>query len=132
MQKVIIFLSVAVIVGCAPGEISRLMGVGTNRFKTHGSIYERDFQGNYSGLYEEVVEFFRNIEASPYRGTEKSRFVVARGFKKAFTNCADATEVAVFFEEIDESTVNIKVSSFNSRLSRFVSSELFYSLEQNL
>ncbi len=117
--------------GCSPYEIARLTGIGVKPFRTKGKIYSQDFNKTIIDCYHQVEGFIEKLEAISYRGSPSKGFLVSFGYNKALPSVSHSTEVAIFFNWLDENKTKIEVSSLNYDLSKFVSEKIFQELAKN-
>ena len=116
--------------GCSPFEFGRLLGTGTKVFKTRGKIYNKTFDKDFFSFYRKITQELKEMGVSSYRGSQKENFLVVNQFNKAFAQCDNATEVAIFFTELDMLKTKVEVSSLNYSLAEFVASKLFSNSER--
>jgi len=128
-MKRIILVFLLFSLGCSPLEVSRLLGVGTGRFRKHGKIYSKVFDMDFFSCYAKITQGVKGMEASFYRGGRKEGFLVTIGFNKVFPQCSESTEVAIFFTEIESLKTRVEVASFNYSLAEFAASKIFNCLE---
>ena len=125
-KTLILFLISIFMIACTPAESGRLLGFGTQRFLNEGKINKGNFALTIDESYDLVVEAIYDLGGKHYRGSRKAKMIIALGFDKAFPKkCIDTTEVAVFFNSLDNETTELKVSSLNFTLSDLISEELF-------
>ncbi|MFO8053487.1 MAG: hypothetical protein R6U54_05985 [Candidatus Omnitrophota bacterium] len=129
--KYVIFsiLLLSSFLGCSPYETARLTGLGIKPFKTKGDIYSQTFEKDLTTCYKEAEKIIENFEALLYRGSLKEGFIVSLGYNQIFPSASYATEVALFFNKIDENKTKIQISSLNHNLSEFISEKIFQELE---
>tara|TARA_B100000315_G_C14584475_1_gene592180 strand:+ start:3356 stop:3808 length:453 start_codon:yes stop_codon:yes gene_type:complete len=127
MRKVIIsILLLMLFTGCAPREILRVVGIGTEPFKSKGKVSSQIIEKDFFTSYNETLRIIKKMEADAYRGSPKKGFIVARSFISSFGDrCSDATEVAVFFTESEKNKTEVAVSSLNFSLADFVAKHIF-------
>ncbi len=124
-MKRIIFVFLLFSLGCSPFELTRLLGAGTKVFKNQGKVYSKTFDKDFFSCYRQITQGLKEMSVFPYRGSQKQGFLVANCFNKAFAQCDSATEVAIFFTELDKLKTKVEVSSLNYSLAEFVASKLF-------
>lgn len=133
MKKVVILIFLSLIIGCAPLETVRLFDIGVTRFKTQGKIEKKIYEKDLLWAYQQTEEIIKSFKARPYRGTLKKRFIIADNFKDVFVNrCLDTTQVAVFFQQLNDTQVEITVSSLNFNLSVFIAEKIFSELDKRV
>ena len=128
-MKKIFFIFLLCFMGCSPLEFSRLIGVGTERFREAGKIYTKDFNLDLASCYRRICLELRDMEASFYRGSQEEGFVVVTNFGKVLPQCSSSTEIAIFFTELGSYKVRVEVISLNYAVAEAVSLKIFDCLE---
>ena len=128
--KRIIVVFLLFFLGCSPLEISRLLGAGTRPFKEQGKVYAKIFDSDFFSCYEQITRDLKEMQTSFYRGSREQSFIVVTHFNGVFAQCSEATEVAIFFTEVDKVKTKVEVTSLNYSLAEFVASKLFDDLEK--
>lgn len=129
MKLFIIILSVCLI-GCAPTEVARLLGMGTERFRTAGKLYVKEIAKDYDSCYMETMFVLGNkMGGNFYRGRQQQNFVIFTNLGGGFPQATSSTELIVFFTVIAPDKTLVEVSSLNFSLSAHVAGKLFDWLE---
>lgn len=126
----VIFLSLS-FSGCFPHETARLMGVGVKPFKVKGKVYSQNFEEDIFDCYYQIKEIIKGSEAIIYRGSPNKGFIISFGYTDIFPSASHSTEVAVFFNWLDENKTEIEVSSLNHNLAKFISEKIFKKLNDS-
>jgi hypothetical protein len=116
--------------GCFPYETARLAGIGIKPFKTKGKIYSQNFEKDITKCYRQVEDIIKELGANLYRGSSRKRFIVSFGYSEVFPSANHSTEVAIFFNWLDENKTEVEVSSLNHKLSDFISKKIFQKLTE--
>ncbi len=106
------------------------MGIGVKPFKQRGSSYAESFSRNFADCYLKTADIFESMGATVYRGNQKKKFMIVIAFSGEFPQCSDATEVAVFFKEINRQKTIVEVISLNYALAEFAAARLFAGLKE--
>ncbi|MCF7871152.1 MAG: hypothetical protein K9L95_03295 [Candidatus Omnitrophica bacterium] len=125
----VIFLSLS-FSGCFPYETARLAGIGVRPFKTKGKIYSQNFEKDIADCYHKVEKIIKGLEAIPYRGSLNKGFIISFGYTNVFPSANHSTEVAVFFNWLNENKTKVEVSSLNYNLAKFISEKIFQKLAE--
>lgn len=108
------------------------------------AIFGSDVQG-LRAIKEAHVQVFDKDPASCYGLTAKALakwnavmfqyvkndYIVAMELESVFKNCINTTEVGIFFTQTAPNKTEVKVTSLNYNLSRFVSRNLFNYIEKD-
>jgi len=126
-KPVLIFL--LFLIGCSPFEFARLLGTGTKIFREKGKVYSKAFNKDFFSSYDEVINILRELGTHFYRGERRKGFIVVTHFNESYRFCTEATEVAVFFKEVEKTKTLIEVVSLNYSLAEYASEQIFNGLE---
>ncbi|MFH1505250.1 MAG: hypothetical protein ABIH08_07720 [Candidatus Omnitrophota bacterium] len=116
-------------IGCSPLEFCRLLGTGTKVFREKGKIYSKNFDKDFSFSYDEVVKILRELGTNYSRGKKEKGFIIVTNFDDSYRFCTEATEIAVFFKEIEENKTQIEVACLNPSLAEYASTQIFNALD---
>lgn len=131
MKYIIFFIFVlSSFLGCFPYETARLAGIGVKPFKTKGKIYSQNFEKDIIKCYHQVEGIIKELGANLYRGSSRKSFIVSFGYSEVFPSANHSTEVAIFFNWLDENKTEVEVSSLNHKLSDFISKKIFQKLAE--
>ncbi|MCF7893631.1 MAG: hypothetical protein K9L84_01015 [Candidatus Omnitrophica bacterium] len=131
MKYIIFFIFIfSSFLGCSPIETARLTGIGIKPFKTKGKIYSQNFKKDIIKCYHQTKGIIEELGAILYRGSSKESFIVSFGYSKIFPSASHSTEVAIFFNWLDKDKTEVKVSSLNYNLAKFISEKIFEKLNQ--
>ncbi len=128
MRK-IFFLFLIFALGCSPLELSRLFGAGIKPFREKGKVYSKVFDKDLPACYKKVNSQLKEIGTNFYRGSQEEGFIVVYDFTSVFAQCAESTEVAIFFNRLDERRTQVEVASLNYLLAEFAAAVIFDHLE---
>jgi len=128
-MKRLIFIFLLFSLGCSPLELSRLFGAGTRRFREQGKVYSKTFGKDFFSCYSQITQKLNKMEVSFYRGGREEGFLVIIGFNGIFPQCAESTEVAIFFTELESRKTRVEVASLNYSLAEFAASKIFNCFE---
>lgn len=118
------------LVGCAPSEVARLFGIGTESFRTHGRLHTKEIARDYDYCFSQTMLVLgKKMGGNPERGRKDQYFVIFTHLERSFPQATSATELIVFFKEISADKTEIQVSSLNYSLSDYTAPRLFDWLE---
>ncbi|MDD5441662.1 MAG: hypothetical protein PHZ27_05595 [Candidatus Omnitrophica bacterium] len=124
-MKFIYILFTILFIGCSPLEFSRLLGTGTQTFKTKGKIYKETITADFDSCYILTKNLLNSHNITIVREDYVTGYIIANNFKHIFPQSTEATEVAFFFSEPDDNTTIIEISSLNYNLAEHVAKKTF-------
>ena len=104
--------------------------------EAHTKVFDKDA----ASCYELTAKALSKWKASIFQQS-KNDYIVAMEFESVFKNCIDTTELGIFFTPLEKSSLTgftqtapnkteVKVTSLNYNLSRFISHNLFNYIEK--
>ena len=114
----------ALLAGCAVFG-SDVQGLD-NIKEAHKKVFGKDISRCYK-LTTVALKKWHAVRFQKY----KDGYIVAMEFEKVFRSCINTTEVGIFFTETEPHKTEVKVTSLDYNLSRFIAPRLFDYIEKD-
>ena len=114
---------IASFTGCA------LFGSGVQGLRAIKEAHMKVFDKDPASCYELTAKALSNWKAVIFQ-YRKNDYIVAMEFESVFKNCINTTELGIFFTQTAPNKTEVKVTSLNYNLSRFISRNLFNYIEK--
>ncbi len=121
------FLAVIVMVALLPG-CAVLFGTNVRALSEIKEGHVKVFDKDVSYCYERTRFLLTKWDAVAYDKI-RNEYIVVMELENIFPSCINTTELGIFFTEIEPHKTEVKVTSLNYNLSKYVSNKLFYYLE---
>lgn len=90
--------------------------------------YSKIFEKDASYCYEKSLELLDKWGAVIFQ-KRAEQYIAAWGFSNIYKNCINTTELGIFFSQPGPDKTQVEVSSYNKRLSGYISEKLFKYIE---
>jgi hypothetical protein len=114
---IVLFISLF-INACAVLDMpARFLGISNQKFKDASAARtEQTFALSKREAFDRALKILEIFEARPTRKSFNKGYIVAFEFSTSFNYCLDSTEVAFFFNAIDDKNTKIEIAANNSLL----------------
>lgn len=121
------FLAVIAMIAFLPG-CAVVFGTDVRALSEIKEEHVKVFDQDASYCYERTRFILTKWGAVAYDKI-RGEYIVAMKLDKVFPSCIDTTELGIFFTAIEPHKTEVKVTSLNYNLSKYISNKLFYYLE---
>jgi len=131
MKILVVILLLTALCGCSGTQIRELFLPMSVQDLTASRVkYSKTFDMEPSRCFERTLAALEKMQAQVIHESPEKYFIVANRFDKSYVLCIDTTQTGILITPEEENRIRVDVASGNYDLAKFVSGELFESLEK--